>query len=212
MKNIFLALSILTLVSCNQKIDNNVSNSNAPDDKNELIVKPELKPIDLRSKYNFVDSIIPQNLKGFIYTIDSNYRLPTKADYDDYYFNDFAKGYDITNLPFFCSGYYNQDSILDYSLVLIKDSTQQIIFAFNSVGESFTHHIITKRDLVESEKLLFKTVSFNIRTNSEKKIETIDTIYTIKFDGILVNDMYESDEFCVGWNPEESNFSSLYFD
>ena len=76
----------------------------------------------------------------------------------------------------------------------------------------FSAFIIQKRDLVKSENKPFKAVSLNIKTETERVLEAIDTIYRIDFDAIYINDMYESHEYLTVWNVEQNRFIDLFFD
>ncbi len=201
---------IFTFFSCNQRKTNEKPAKKEVIAQKELISKPKIpkekpKPI-------FVDSVVPNLILKTIDSLGINLRLPRISDYDHYYFSGYERKTKITNLPFFCEGYFNEDSLIDYSAVFIKDSTEQLVYGFISEGTKYIPKLITKRNLVLSENGLFNAVTYNINTEKEKILEGIDTVYSIEYESIGINDIYESSEYAVVWNEKQKRFVDLLFD
>lgn len=207
---ILLMLILFSFLSCNQQKTTEKSI------KKEVIVKKEVvsksKKLKEKPKQIFIDSVIPSLILKTTDSLGINLRLPCISDYDHYYFSGYERKTKITNLPFFCEGYFNGDSLIDYSAVFIKDTTEQFVYGFISEGNKYTPKFITKRKLVLSENGLFNTVTYNINTEKEKILEGIDTVYRIEYESIGINDMYESYEYAVVWNEKQKRFVDLLFD
>ncbi len=212
MKSKFLAIIIVfSILSCNQRKTKEVKSTVQEEVvKKEIVSKPK-KPKEKPTPV-FIDSIVPDLIIKAADSLEMNLRLPKISDYDKYYFNGYESAIKIKNLPFFCEGYFNGDSLIDYSVVFIKDSTEQLIYGFISEGRNYVSKLISKRNLVLSESGLFNTVTYNINTEKKKIFEGIDTVYRVDFESIYVNDMYESSEYCVVWNEKQNRFTDLRFD
>ena len=201
-----ILIMFIFLIGCknsNQKIQS-IDNENF--DTTSILNNNELKT-NIRKKYKFDNSVIPENLIEFYKSMDTTFRLPTLGDYDDYYFT----GYYDKKLPYFCSGFFNNDTILDYGLVLIRDTIEQLIYSFHADNDKFSPYLINKRELIDSENNDFKVVVFNIHTVTNKSLEAIDTTYNIKFDAISVSDIYESSEYVSVWDENKDTYTSLWF-
>jgi hypothetical protein len=202
MKNSIYLIILLTIVGCNR-----ASKPNPITRQGSSIQKQEEPKIN-RANYVFDNSVIPEDLISYVKAMNSNLRLPTTSDYDDYFFT----GYYEDKLPYFCTGEFNNDSIKDFALILIKDTTDQLIYSFHADGESYTPYLILKQKLTNSQNKQFKVVSYSIRTETERILEAIDTTYVIDSDGIITGDMDESLEFTEVWDKNQQKYISLIFD
>ena len=110
MKIRMLIFAIVALIGCNQS-----QNS----EKKQQIKKEKEKTIKAETYFKFDNSVIPERLVKYVETNLDSLRIPTEKNYDLKYMD----SYEITGLPYFCQGNFNGDSLIDYSLVLIKDSS-----------------------------------------------------------------------------------------
>lgn len=200
----YIYLMIILLIGCknsNQKIQK-IDNENT--DTNSISNNDKLKT-NIREYYNFDNSVIPEILIEFYKSMDTTLRLPTLDDYDDYYFD----GYYDNKLPYFCSGHFNNDTILDYGLVLIKDTTEQRIYSFHTDNDKFIAYLLNKRKLTDSESKKFKVVALTIQAETDRTLEAIDTTYILKTDAISINDMDESAEWATVWDDKSDKYVNL---
>lgn len=209
--NLLFFIIIISIISCNtKKNDREIKNkkwgfsqgSVQTDDSTEFN----------RDIYKFDYSVIPTKMNDFLKSFDRNYRIPKASDFDDYYFTGYNNEITIKKLPFFCQGYFNEDSIPDYAMVLIKDNSEQLIYAFNSNENTFTPYLLTKQKLITSQDELFKTVSYNISTETEEILEGIDTTYLVEFNSIVIEDMNKSLSYTAVWDKQKKKYIDLLFD
>ena len=208
MKTSIYLIILLTIVGCNRASKPNNNNFQIPMTSQNAGIQKHKKTKINRADYVFDNSVIPEDLISYVKAMNNNLRLPTASDYDDYFFTGYYEG----KLPYFCTGEFNNDSIKDFALILIEDSTNQLIYSFHVEGDSYAPYLILKQKLANSQSNQFKVVSYNIRTETERILESIDTTYVIQSDGIITNDMDESLEFTEVWDKYQKKYIRLMFD
>jgi hypothetical protein len=212
MKSIFLFIIIVSsILSCNPKKSDRVRKT-----EKYRFSQPSKQTTDTfefnRDNYKFDYSTIPNKLIDYLKSLDKKYRIPKTTDFDDYYFIEYNEEKTIKKLPFYCKGYFNEDSIPEYAMVLIKDNSMQLIFAFHSNGDTFIPYLLNQQSLETSQNKLFKTVSFIISTETEKKLEGIDTTYFVEFYSIDITEMNESLSYMATWDKLKKKYIDLLFD
>jgi hypothetical protein len=160
----------------------------------------------------FDNSIIPGEVVFFVQSEFDSLRFPFEADYDHYFYNGFGGNELGSTLPYFCSGYFNNDSIIDYAVVLVQDTSYQYVIALNQIASSFDSFILTKRDLVPGDTTQGKFVSLLIRTETDKVAEHILGTYYIDNESIGISDMFASRGYWETWSNEKSQYIDLLFD
>lgn len=173
--------------------DTLILNANVP-----LPVRP---PFDARP--------LPNDLLEFVGARYSEYRLPEVNDYPEYYFNDYLND---NVLPYFCSGHFNNDSILDYALLLIKDSTEQLVLSIHQLGADYRSYKLRQAPLVYDSQNKKWFVSHIIETEKEKVLEAIDTTYYLTTDALTISDMKESRTRVMVWDKEANRYDDLVFE
>jgi hypothetical protein len=120
MKSIFLFIIIVSsILSCNPKKSDTVRKTEKyrfSQSSTQTTDKFEFN----RDNYKFDYSTIPNKLIEYLKSLDEKYRIPKTSDFDDYYFIGYNEEKNIKKLPFYCKGYFNEDSIPDYAMVLIR--------------------------------------------------------------------------------------------
>ena len=201
MKITHLILILLVSISCKQKKEKQIKVDEKPIVTQTIYEAP-------KEKFTFDRSEIPVRLIDFIKSTIDSLRVPYDNDYEiDYYESKIN-----TKPPFFSSGNFNGDSLRDYAMVLIKDSTKHYVFAFHDNTNSFETFMIGSGPFISenSDDRLFAI--FELRTEKNRILEAIDTVYRIKTDGIGVSDIYNSRSHVQVWNESENNYEGLYFD
>ncbi|MCU4174866.1 hypothetical protein [Carboxylicivirga sp. N1Y90] len=173
--------------------DTLVLNANGP-----LPVRP---PFDTRP--------LPNDLLEFVSSKFSEYRLPEVNDYPEYYFDGYSND---NNLPYYCSGHFNNDSILDHALLLLKDSTEQLVLSIHKLGADYRSYKLRQAPLVYDSQSKKWFVSHIIETEKEKVLEAIDTTYRITTDALTIADIEESRTRVMVWNMVANRYDDLVFD
>nr|WP_321408763.1 hypothetical protein [uncultured Carboxylicivirga sp.] len=153
------------------------------------------------------DNIIPDKLISFIDNKLDSLHIPKEGEYDKEFFTSKSQ----KKLPYFTSGYFNNDSILDYSLVLIKDSLNHYVFSFHVTDNTFQIYCLDKSSFL-SENNSGQYAVFDLDTETEKELEAIDTTYFINNNGIVVSNIYESRTKLFIWNEKADCYNDLVFD
>lgn len=206
MKGRFIILTLVLLFGCSQ-IKNNEQKlqSESNQEKTNTIQDSSLHN-KLDSRFN--NSVIPIKLVHFIETNFDSLRIPTKNDYEINYFEDDNRN----NNPYYCAGYFNNDSVVDYAVVLIKDSTNHFVFSFHTLKDSFEYFQLSSSPF-RSEYGSKRTYAvFDIETEKEREFEGVDTLYRLKTDGIVISKIYESLTFVSVWNDSKRRYDELSFD
>lgn len=209
--NLLFFIIIISIISCNSKKNDSAIKKEKRGFSQGSVQKDDSIEFN-RDNYKFDYSVIPTRMKDFLKSFDRNYRIPKTSDFDDYYFTGYNNEITIKKLPFFCQGYFNEDSIPDYAMVLIKDNSEQLIYAFNSNENTFTPYLLNKQKLITSQDELFKTVSYNISTETAKILEGIDTTYLVEFNSIVIEDMNKSLSYTAVWDKQKKKYIDLLFD
>ena len=207
MKTRILILALITLLGCNQLQDNN-------DKQQTENVTEKTKPIldnapQNEKEYKFDNSIIPKNLVQFIETNFDSLKIPTEIDYEIEY----IKSSEYIGLPYFCSGNFNSDTLIDYAIVLIKDSTSHFVFSFHAVENSFETYLVNEKCSFTSEYDSNRNYAvFYLDTDTERIQQGYDTVYTLTTDAITIANIYESRTRVKSWNEETRRYDDLAFE
>jgi hypothetical protein len=198
---IFLIFNVL--ISCNQK---------QACDKNQKTLKIEkqtpLATLKSSKGYSFDNSLIPSNLLDFVETKFDSLRIPNENDYEIEYFENNNK----TGLPYFCSGYFNIDTLRDYAMVLIKDSLNHFVYLFHSNAESFEPFLLEFKSFSSEYGSKRKYAVFDLENGTDRELEGIDTVYSINTDYISISHIYNSRSSLFVWNEKTKSYNRLFFD
>jgi hypothetical protein len=195
-------LLFILLVSCNQTNTKNLKQESTNDLNNNHSEKIE------KIEYKFENSVIPRKLIEFINDNLDSLRIPSENDYELKYFKNRTE----KQLPFYCSGQFNEDSSEDYAIVLIKDSMNHYVFSFHSLNNSFEFYKLASSKFSSEHNSKKKYVVFELSTETERELEAIDTTYVIKTDAINISNIYESRTSTSVWNSAEKKYELLLFD
>ena len=207
MKTRILILIIVLLIGCNQK-QNNEQKQNIKSVKEKTKTTLD-NASQSENEYKFDNSIIPPNLIQFI---DANYdslKIPAESDYEIEY----IKSNEYKSLPYFCCGNFNGDTLIDYAVVLIKDSTSHFVFSFHTVGDTYETYLINDRCAFTSEYDSKRDYAvFYLDTDTERIQHGYDTVYTLTTDAIAIANIYESRTRVRAWNEKTGKYDDLAFD
>ena len=157
-------------------------------------------------------SLISGNAGYYIQEELDSLRFPVESDYDEYYHNGAYRSGFEGSLPFYCSGYYNSDSIMDYAAVLIKDTTDQYVIAIISVEDFYEHYFLHSAQLANGESQPGMYISLLISTESDSVAEHILGTYYIDNESIGISDMNNSRGYWSTWSNDKNQFIDLLFD
>ena len=196
---------LLLLIGCNSK---------SPETKHELEIVEQLEinepkitvETKTESSFAFDNSVIPSNLISFIETEIDSLRIPTENDYETDNFSDKDK------IPYFCMGYFDADSLLDYAMVLIKDSTNHYVFSFHANDNTFETFQLSNSPFLSEYNANRKYAVYQLETKTNRVVEAIDTTYILETDGINITDMYESRTSLNIWDSKKANYKRLSYD
>ena len=206
MKMRILIFVIITLISCNQN-QNNKQKQHA-----ESVIEKTKAANDNSSQpekvFKFDNSVIPDKLIQFIETKFDSLRIPVENDYEIEYF----KSEERVSIPYFCSGYFNNDTLIDYAIVLVKDSTEHFVFSFNSNKDNFEYFKLCESPFLSEYNSDRIYAVFDLETDTERVLEGIDTTYKVSTDLITISNIYESLTFSHVWNEKKRKYDELVFD
>ena len=177
MKNlpsIILVLLCTLLMGCKQSVS--VKNIPTSGDQN--------KQTEIQNKSGSSAKIeeVPYNLIEFVSQSLPKMQIPTAENY--------LKGWESfsneSDLPFYCSGDFNGDNLIDYCLLVIKDSTIINLYSFLNQNNGF--QIV----LIDSLRYLPKGIDIIVTTEPKGEWESIEETISIPFDGITVSQIEES--------------------
>jgi hypothetical protein len=212
MKPIIPIFVVFTTLICCKQTPGDKKSTFQIDSKPGSIVTLIDKKADTSGKYIHDKSKIPQKLISYIALIDKNLRPATLDDYDSSVIKNLKDKSGKKELPYFCTGQFNDDTIPDYALVLIKDSTEQLVYAFQSKNDAFIPYLIDKKNLISSEGKFSIAIDYTIRTETKKALVGIDTVYRIEFDAIEISETEESLSYLSTWDKSKGKFIALLFD
>jgi len=188
---ITIATLCILLFGCNQQPSTKKS---IPDDSKNQTEHPakENSPV--------YQNIIPDKLLEFVRDQLPEMQVPTTGDYIEGW-ESFIVG---TNLPYYCSGDYNGDSLKDHCLLFIKDSTQLFLYAFLTTDESY------KTILIDKIKCPTKEVEIVLTTEPKGDWESAEETVSVAFDGITLNLIEESNAWSYYWKNDR--FVQFFYD
>jgi len=202
---------LIVLIGCNQNQKNNESLFSIETKKQKVIVTKK-EHNELKEEYCFDNTIIPNELVAYINTNHDDLRIPEVKDYDKYYFQGQTKNKIIKSLPYFCSGFFNNDTLIDFALVLIRDSMYHFVYSFHNENESFKEYLLDSLPLASENDTINKYVAFNISTETDRVLEAIDTTYRINSDAIEVSNIFESRTHLKVWDEKKNKYVVMVFD
>jgi hypothetical protein len=147
-------------------------------------------------------------LLRYIETNMDSLRIPVDRDYEIEYF----KNNKQQKPPYFTSGYFNEDTLTDYAMVLIKDSTMHYVFSFHTFNDTYKSYLLYYGHFSSEYNSNKIYAVFDIESNTERIVEGIDTVYNLKTDIISVSNIYESRTGSKVWNEKKQEYEELYFD
>jgi len=203
MRIVHLIFILIVFVSCNQKANEKVKQQET--NKAQIV---QVESNKLVRGDSFDKSHIPANLLEYIKVNIDSLRVPEDNDYEVEYYEK-AK---IIEPPFFCTGYFNKDTLIDYAMVLIKDSTKHCVFAFHRTKSSFESFVIESEPFLSEYNASRLYATLELSTEKNRVLEAIDTVYRIKNDGIAVSNLYNSSSHLQVWKENENKYEALYFD
>lgn len=215
---VYMLILLSIIIGCKRDIKE-VKNSNSTSSSNALrensimmkeVQKSKISDSLLKAKqeFRFDRTKIPAHLINYIELNIDSLRIPNDDDYElDYYS---SCGGNIA--PFFCSGYFNNDTLIDYAMVLIKDSTQHYVFSFHQTGSSYKANIMLNGPFMSEYGKDKKYAAFDLRTEKDRELQAIDTLYRTENDGIWVGILVESRSFLQVWNNKTNRYENLVFD
>jgi len=195
-------LLFILLVSCNQTNTEHVRQESKNDLSNYNSQKIE------ENEFKFEYSEISRKLIEFINDNFDSLRIPSENDYE----LEYLKNRNEKQLPFYCSGKFNEDSTEDYAIVLIKDSLNHFVFSFHSLNNSFEFYKLASSKFSSEYNSKKKYAVYELRTETERELEAIDTTYFIKTDAIPISNIYESRTSFSVWNSAKKKYESYTFD
>jgi len=195
-------LLFILLVGCNQTNTMNVKNVSNNDLSNYNSEKIE------KNEFKFENSGISRKLIEFINENFDSLRIPSENDYE----LEYLKSRNEKQLPFYCSGKFNEDSTEDYAIVLIKDSMNHYVFSFHSLNNSFEFYKLASSKFSSEYNSIRKYVVYELTTEAERELEAIDTTYILKTDAISITNIYESRTKVHVWNSLNNKYDVLLFD
>ena len=195
-------LLFILFVSCNQTNTMNVKQESKNDLSNYNSQKTE------ENEFKFEYSEISRKLIEFINDNFDSLRIPSENDYE----LEYLKNRNEKQLPFYCSGKFNEDSTEDYAIVLIKDSLNHFVFSFHSLNNSFEFYKLASSKFSSEYNSKKKFAVYELKTETERELEAIDTTYFLKTDAISISNIYESRTSVSVWNSAKKKYESLTFD
>jgi hypothetical protein len=160
------------------------------------------------NEFKFEYSKISRKLIEFINDNFDSLRIPSENDYE----LEYLKNRNEIQLPFYCSGKFNEDSTEDYAIVLIKDSLNHFVFSFHSMNNSFEFYKLASSKFSSENNSKKKYAVYELETETERVLEAIDTTYFLKTDAISISNIYESRTSVSVWNSAKKKYESLTFD
>lgn len=213
LKTQVILLAVVFCFGCHEKQQKNglpkveIIETEAPV-KIEKIQETNIIPKDQIKKFVFDKSEIPSKLIKYVHENMDSLHIPNEDEYNMEYF----AGSGRLVSPYYCSGYFDNDSIKDYAIVLVKDSTAHFVFSFHSKQDSFkVFQLCESPFLVEYGEDKAYAI-YDLKTETERSLEAIDTTYQINTDGITITDICESRTKVFVFDSLNCSYNELLFD
>ena len=206
MKDIFnvSAYIIFLLISgCSGKDISSVSNEST-------ISKTSASTFSKNVDKKFNSSTISDKVINYIQTSLYNYRIPDENENADSYFSEY---YTEGELPYYCTGFYNIDSISDFALVLIKDSKTQVLVSLHSNSEYYEFNVIDSCSLRYYKSKNKYVIDFLIETEKSDSVQLTDDIIIVwETDAISFTNMAESLSWLYVYQVKHKKYIKVLID
>lgn len=195
MKNISRILFVLLctlLVGCKQSVSVKIVQPSGDLNKQTEISNKSDSPTKIGE--------IPNSLVEFVKKSLPKMKIPTV----DNYLKDWESFSNESDIPYYCKGDFNGDKLIDYCLLMIKDSTKINLYSFLNQNNSF--QIV----LIDSIRYLTKGIDIIVTMEPKGEWESIEETFSVPFDGIHIDLIEES----ISWSYylKKERFERFYYD